>query len=128
MDLSMSAAGLQVLIVDDNDMAAELLSEFVGLLGYEARMSSTGAAALAECAKQRPDVIITDIMLPDYDGYELAARFRSELGEQIQIIALSGLPKNNQRPEAVAFNHWLEKPVDLSTLEDLLAQVDRKPA
>lgn len=124
----MSAAGLQVLIVDDNDMAAELLSEFVGLLGYDAKTSATGAAALAECANHRPDVIITDIMLPDHDGYELAARFRRELGDDIQIIALSGLPKNNQRPEAVAFNHWLEKPVDLSTLEDLLAQVDRKSA
>ncbi|WP_233238533.1 response regulator [Bordetella sp. LUAb4] len=124
----MSAAGLQVLIVDDNDMASELLSEFVGLLGHDAKTSATGTEALTACANHRPDVIITDIMLPDYDGYELAARLRQQLGDDIPIIALSGLPKNNQRPEAVAFNHWLEKPVDLSTLEDLLAQVDRKPA
>lgn len=124
----MSAEGLQVLIVDDNDMASELLSEFVGLLGHEAKTAANGNDAIAICDAARPDVIITDIMLPDYDGYELAARFRKQLGSDIHIIALSGLPKNNQRPEAVAFNHWLEKPVDLSTLEDLLAQVDRKPA
>jgi two-component system, OmpR family, response regulator len=124
----MSAEGLQVLIVDDNDMASELLSEFVGLLGHEAKTSANGTDAIAQCAAARPDVIITDIMLPDYDGYELAARFRQQLGKDVHIIALSGLPKNNQRPEAASFDHWLEKPVDLSTLEDLLAKVDRKPA
>ncbi|OZI37819.1 hypothetical protein CAL29_05430 [Bordetella genomosp. 10] len=124
----MSAEGLHVLIVDDNDMASELLSEFVGLLGHDAKTAATGAEALALCAEARPDVIITDIMLPDHDGYELAARFRAQLGAGVHIIALSGLPKNNQRPEAVAFDHWLEKPVDLTTLENLLAQLDRKPA
>ncbi|MFC4275317.1 response regulator [Achromobacter aloeverae] len=124
----MSAEGLQILIVDDNDMASELLSEFVGLLGHDAKTAATGAEALTLCENGRLDVILTDIMLPDCDGYELAARMRKQLGNGVHIIALSGLPKNSQRPEAVAFDHWLEKPVDLSTLEELLARVERKSA
>jgi CheY-like chemotaxis protein len=124
----MSADNLQVLIVDDNELASELLSEFVELLGHDVKTSPTGTSALEHCAQHRPDVVITDIVLPDVDGYELAARLRSTLGESIRIIALSGLPRNPQRPEADAFDVWLEKPVDLSTLETLLAGVSGKAA
>ncbi len=123
----MSAEGLQILIVDDNDMASELLSEFVGLLGHEARTSATGAGAVALCREYRPQVVITDIVLPDFDGYELAQRLRTQFGDDVRIIALSGLPRNNQRPETASFDHWLEKPVDLSTLEVLLAAGAGKP-
>jgi two-component system OmpR family response regulator len=122
----MSAGSLQVLIVDDNEMASELLSEFVELLGYTAKTSATGADAVALCGNYRPQVVITDIILPDFDGYELATRLRTLLGHETRIIALSGLPKNPQRPDAGNFDYWLEKPVDLSTLENLLAQAGGK--
>ncbi len=49
-------------------------------------------------------------MLPDLDGYELAARLRARFGKEIRIIALSGLPRNNDRAEASNFDTWLEKP------------------
>src|ERR1700754_3079409 len=111
---SMSAESLQVLIVDDNEMASELLSEFVEFLGHDAKTSATGAEAVTLCGSYRPQVVITDIVLPDFDGYELAMRLRAMLGPETRIIALSGLPKNPQRPEADNFDAWLEKPVDLS--------------
>lgn len=122
----MSAESLQILIVDDNEIASELLSEFVGLLGHDAKTSATGTDAVALCGDYRPQVVITDIVLPDFDGYELAVRLRAILGQETRIIALSGLPKNPQRPEGENFDNWLEKPVDLSTLEKLLAQAGGK--
>lgn len=124
----MSAGNLQVLIVDDNELASELLSEFVELLGHEVSTSANGTDAVAACEAYRPQVIITDIVLPDFDGYELAARLRKTLGSGTRIIALSGLPKNMQRPEVAAFDDWLEKPVDLSALENLLAETGGKAA
>jgi CheY-like chemotaxis protein len=124
----MTAESLQVLIVDDNEMASELLSEFVSLLGHVAQTCANGTDALAKCRDYRPQVVITDIVLPDFDGYELATRLRATLGNETRIIALSGLPRNNDRPEVAAFDAWLEKPLDLSTLEDLLAESGGKRA
>jgi CheY-like chemotaxis protein len=116
----MTDKSLQILIVDDNEMASELLSEFVELLGHGAKTTANGADALAACAEYRPDVVITDIVLPDFDGYELASQLRATLGREVRIIALSGLPRNGERAEAAAFDLWLEKPLDLSVLERML--------
>ncbi|OZI62056.1 response regulator [Bordetella genomosp. 11] len=116
----MTDTPLQILIVDDNEMASELLSEFVDLLGHKCRAAATGRAAIEACDAARPDVVVTDIVLPDLDGYELAARLRARFGQEIRIIALSGLPRNNDRAEASNFDAWLEKPLDLSVLERLL--------
>ena len=112
---------LQVLIIDDNDLASELLSEFVSLLGYRVSVAGTGAQALASCAEQPPHVIIVDIILPDIDGYELATRLRAQMGDGPTILALSGLPKSMQRQASDMFDAWLEKPVDLTVLEKMLA-------
>jgi CheY-like chemotaxis protein len=118
----MTDKNLQILIVDDNEMASELLSEFVELLGYRTKTTATGSGAIEACGNGRPDVVITDIVLPDLDGYELAIRLREQFGKDIRIIALSGLPRNGERQEAAAFDAWLEKPLDLSVLERLLAE------
>lgn len=118
----MTDKNLQILIVDDNEMASELLSEFVELLGHDARTTANGSDAIAACDDERPDVVITDIVLPDLDGYELAARLRAQYGQAIRIIALSGLPRNGEREESAAFDAWLEKPLDLTLLEQLLAE------
>lgn len=111
---------LQILIVDDNEMASELLSEFIELLGHGSRTTATAGEAIAACEARRPDVVITDIVLPDLDGYELASRLRAAYGKELRILALSGLPRNNDRAEAINFDAWLEKPLDLSVLERML--------
>lgn len=116
----MTDKNLQILIVDDNEMASELLAEFIDLLGHQSEAAANGGDALAACDARRPDVVITDIVLPDLDGYELAARLRAKFGSEIRILALSGLPKDNGRAEASNFDAWLEKPLDLSVLERLL--------
>ncbi|HTK03069.1 MAG TPA: response regulator [Bordetella sp.] len=116
----MTDKNLHILIVDDNDMASELLSEFIELLGHHPQTAATGADAIAACESRRPDIVIADILLPDLDGYELAARLRAKFGQEIRIIALSGLPRNNDRDGAGHFDAWLEKPLDLSVLERLL--------
>lgn len=119
---------IQVLIVDDNDLASELLSEFVGLLGHNVNVAGTGEQALARCADNPPQVVIVDIILPDIDGYELATRLREQMGEQPKIVALSGLPKSMQRGKNDVFDAWLEKPVDLAVLEGMLAEAANRSA
>jgi two-component system OmpR family response regulator len=118
----MSQASKRVLIVDDNEMASELLAEFLELCGHDAKVSHTGADAMDMADKFSPEIVIVDIVLPDTDGYALADRFRKRAGATPTIVALSGLPKNMRSGDAALFDAWLEKPADLDALEALLAK------
>lgn len=118
----MTDKNLQILIVDDNEMASELLSEFVELLGYSTKTTANGQDAITVCAQYRPDVVITDIVLPDLNGYELAALLRAKFGKNLRIIALSGMPQDNHCEKTATFDAWLDKPLDLSALQRLLTQ------
>lgn len=111
----------RVLIVDDNEMASELLGEFLELSGHVAHIAHSGQAALDVARVQAPDVCILDIVLPDMDGYALAAALREQCVVTPRIIALSGLPKSMRRGEDSLFDAWLEKPADLDTLESMIA-------
>jgi len=66
----------QVLVVDDNPDKLTLLEVALGMEGYDVRTASNGAEALAAVESYPPDLIITDVMMPKMDGYELARRVR----------------------------------------------------
>lgn len=117
---------LQVVVVDDNDLASELLCEVVEMLGHEVRVAATGGQALALCAEHVPNVLIVDIILPDIDGYALAEQLRQHYGSSVVILALSGLPKSMQNNPDGLFDAWMEKPVDLDTLEGYLSSASRR--
>ncbi|MEI2416866.1 response regulator [Orrella sp. JC864] len=117
---------MRVLIVDDNELASELLSEFITLLGHRVSVAGSGEQAMEKSAQENPDIVIVDIILPDLDGYELAARLRKQREAPPRIVALSGLPKSMQREQNGMFDAWLEKPVDLAVLENMLAQTAQK--
>lgn len=116
----MTAINKRVLIVDDNEMASELLGEFLEMSGHTAVIAHSGQAALEAARSAAPDACIVDIVLPDMDGYALASALRQEVATPMKIIALSGLPKSMRRGDHSLFDTWLEKPADLDTLESLL--------
>lgn len=118
-----AAVKRQVLIVDDNEMASELLGEFLELSGHTARIAHSGRSALDAARESVPDVFIVDIVLPDMDGYALAAELRREAKAPLKIIALSGLPKAMRSGDHSLFDAWLEKPADLDSLESLLSTI-----
>ncbi|WP_251863622.1 response regulator [Achromobacter sp. Marseille-Q4962] len=111
---------MRVLLVDDNEVSAELLAEFLGLSGVQARWAGTAAQALETVGDFAPHAVVADILLPDMDGYELARRLR-ENGAPLRIYALSGLSRQERRDEAAGlFDGWLEKPADPDALLALL--------
>lgn len=119
----MSQASKRVLIVDDNEMASELLAEFLELCGHDARISHTGADAMSSAAAFAPEVVIVDIVLPDTDGYALAGLIRERATPAPMIMALSGLPRGMRREGGDdVFDAWLEKPADLNALEAMVAK------
>jgi two-component system OmpR family response regulator len=74
-------SAIRVLVVDDEPNIAELLAMALRLEGWEITIANTGNAALTVAKKARPDVVVLDIMLPDFDGMEVMRRLRSHSPE-----------------------------------------------
>jgi PAS domain S-box-containing protein len=115
-----------VLVVDDNCDAAEMLEMALSGVGYAVRVAADGESALELIAAHPPDIAVLDIGLPGIDGYELARRTRLASPETI-LVALSGYGQatDRERSRQAGFAVHLVKPVDLKALtraiEDLLS-------
>jgi two-component system OmpR family response regulator len=68
-----------LLVVEDDTTLRELLSASLRLVGFAVTPVTTGTEALAAIQQVRPDLIVLDVMLPDFDGFEVARRLRQEL-------------------------------------------------
>ncbi|MCX5166819.1 response regulator transcription factor [Streptomyces antibioticus] len=68
-----------LLVVEDDSTLRELLSASLRLAGFAVTPVTTGAEALAAVRQERPDLMVLDVMLPDFDGFEVARRLRQEL-------------------------------------------------
>jgi PAS domain S-box-containing protein len=113
----------RVLVVDDNQDAAESLAEVLRMLGHPVTLAYDPLQALAVAARAIPDVAILDIGLPGMDGYELAVRLR-ELDREgrCRFIALSGYgqDQDRQRSAQAGFSVHMIKPVDIAALSQLI--------
>ena len=122
----MREAKHQVLVVEDNDDAAEALATLVQLLGHEARTARDGPEALARVDDYRPDLALIDIGLPGMDGYELARRLRerTDLASTV-LVALTGYGGEDDRlrSQAAGFDRHITKPVDFGELSALLGSL-----
>ena len=72
---------IRVLVVDDEPNIAELLAMALRLEGWEIAVAHSGAKAVAAARRERPDAIVLDIMLPDFDGLEVMRRIRTQQPE-----------------------------------------------
>ncbi len=108
-------AGRRVLVVDDNEDAAELLAELLASYGHEVRVAHDGPSALTLARAFRPEVALVDIGLPVMDGYELGARLRAEPAlAGLRLVALTGYGQASDRARTreVGFDEHLVKPAD----------------
>ena len=117
----------RILVVEDNQDAAESLATLIELMGHEVRSVHDGASALETAAAFRPDVVLLDIGLPDMNGYEVAPRLRQQPGlERIALAALTGWGQEEDRLRArtAGFDHHFVKPIDVDGLRAWLASLD----
>ncbi len=109
------AESRRVLIVDDNDDAAELLAELLAAHGHVTRIAHDGPAALAMLPEFAPHVALLDIGLPAMDGYELARRMRATAaGAKACIVAVTGYGQetDRRRSSEAGFDAHFVKPLD----------------
>jgi PAS domain S-box-containing protein len=126
------AAGLapkarRVLVVDDNEDAADSLATLLQMSGHEVTLASDGPAALRVAAAAAPDVVLLDIGLPGMDGYEVARRLR-ELPAlaSVRLVAMTGYAQERHKEAGLraGFHAHLVKPVDPDQLLGMIAAPD----
>jgi CheY-like chemotaxis protein/two-component sensor histidine kinase len=115
--------GARVLVVDDNEDIAELLSYALSEEGFTTAVAHDAATALATSRIFAPRAAVVDVGLPDIDGYELARAMRAEFGPGLTLIAATGYgkPRDRQRAVDAGFACHLVKPV---TVEELVRTLD----
>ena len=119
--------GTKVLVVDDDQDAAELLAEALDLLECETQVALDGERALALARSFRPKVAFLDLELPVIDGREVAARLRADPSmADLKLIALTGYAPPSD-PVRSAFDDYVVKPLDIRRLSELLTRAsDRR--
>src|ERR1700755_3295119 len=91
----------RVLIVDDNEDAANSLAMLLKLSGHETAPVYSAADALSHAATFRPDVVLLDIGLPGMDGYEVAQQMRELPGfRNVRLVAVTGYGRSEDRIRA----------------------------
>jgi CheY-like chemotaxis protein len=125
---ALRAVARRVLIVDDNRDAADSLSEGLTACGHLTAVAYDGPAALKTAAAFQPEVVFLDIGLPVMDGYELARRLRTQIAPDVPLVALTGygLESDRDQARAAGFHHHLVKPIDLDTVEALVARLSAR--
>jgi two-component system CheB/CheR fusion protein len=118
-----------ILVVDDNQDAANSLALLLAGLGVEVKVAYEGQEALMLCHDWTPELVFLDLDLPGMDGFEIAQRLRSlPEGPAMKVIAVTGSAKakDRQRGREAGFDQHLVKPVDPEALEALVAQHCRR--
>jgi CheY-like chemotaxis protein len=108
-----------VLVVDDTPSGRAVLVDALSALGFEVHDAADGALALEEAARMRPDLVITDLVMPEMDGFELTRRLRSApAGVHLPIIATSAsaTPDTEAQSRAAGANLFIGKPIERPAL------------
>jgi len=123
-----SLKGLKVLVVDDDADTRELIGEVLRECGSEVITSPSAAEALVALEQHKPDILISDLGMPDEDGYSLISQIRalpSERGGQIPAAALTAYARAEDRMRVLrsGFQFHLPKPVDSAELVTVVASL-----
>ena len=118
-----SLTGLDVLIVEDSPDTLMLLSALFSKEGATVTTAASAAEALKHAVSKRPSVIISDIGMPDVDGYELLQQLKVIPGmDEVPAIAISGYASDEDRERALGtgYRALVAKPIDVDVLFDLI--------
>jgi CheY-like chemotaxis protein len=115
----------RILVVDDNEDAAWLLSEALRLAGHDVHVSHDGAAALELARHCAPQIAFLDVGLPGMDGYALCRELYA-LPRRPKLVAVTGYGQLSDRERALAagFDLHFVKPVRLHEVHAAIAAID----
>ncbi|MDQ6605889.1 MAG: response regulator transcription factor [Actinomycetota bacterium] len=128
-----------VLVVDDEPTIAEVVSRYLERAGYRARIAADGVSAIESAARQRPDLVVLDLMLPGLDGLEVMRRLaslalRHHGRDRIAVILLTAKGEESDRVIGLRLgaDDYVVKPFSpaelVARVDAVLRRVDTSPA
>jgi len=112
-------AGRRVLVVEDNPLNLKLVRDVLTASGYEVLPAVTGAEGVTLAATCDPDLVLMDLQLPDFDGYEALRRLREDPALQaVPVVAVTAfaMREDRERAKESGFDGYLEKPISIREL------------
>ncbi len=125
-EISDSKSGRWALVVDDVSDVTEMLSVLMNHAGYEVSTASSAQDAITLARENHFDVVISDIGMPEMNGYELAQALRKLPGyESVPMVAVTGysLFDDRNRSLTAGFNEHVTKPIDPRAFLELIEQL-----
>jgi len=112
-----TAGPLRVLVVDDNPLNTELVGFVLQADGFAVQTAADAVEALAQIARQRPEVILMDIQLPGMDGMTLTQQLKADAATRdIVVIAFTAyaMKGDENRLRAAGCDGYLSKPINVA--------------
>ncbi|EFP0092405.1 two-component system sensor histidine kinase RcsC [Escherichia coli] len=112
---------MMILVVDDHPINRRLLADQLGSLGYQCKTANDGVDALNVLSKNHIDIVLSDVNMPNMDGYRLTQRIR-QLGLTLPVIGVTAnaLAEEKQRCLESGMDSCLSKPVTLDVIKQTL--------
>jgi two-component system OmpR family response regulator len=111
----------RVLVVDDEEAITDLVATALRYEGFEVAVRSSGRGALEAVASFRPQIVVLDVMLPDFDGFETARRMTAD-GRRVPVLFLTARDATEDKVKGLSLggDDYVTKPF---SLEELIARV-----
>jgi len=116
----------KILLVEDNEMNRDMLSRRLARRGHEVVTADNGAQALTAAEKEKFDLVLMDLRLPDISGWEVTKQLRARSANQaLKIIALTAHAMEGDRQAALdaGCDDYDTKPVDMVRLTEKIARL-----
>lgn len=116
----------KILVVEDDEMVAEVVRVNLEADGYEVIHAANGSAGLAAVSQQIPDLIVLDVMMPEVDGWTVLTRLRDDAATRhLPVIMLSAkaMPADQVRGYNLGATAYLTKPFSAPELSEKVRQV-----
>lgn len=112
---------MTIYVVDDCKDTSDSLATLLSMLGHRAVACYSAEGALTLVQEAKPDCVMLDIAMAGMDGLELTNRLRTQFGDDIVLVAITGEPHDDPlvRATFVAVDHYFEKPVTLDQIQKL---------
>ena len=127
MGQSTQHSATRILVVDDNEDAANSLATLLEVVGYKVRIAYDGPEGIEAADEFEPAVALLDIGLPKLSGYDIARHVRGRRGGEVLLVAITGWGQEDDRRRAreAGFDHHFTKPADF---DKLLSLIDKELA
>lgn len=126
LDITTTLDKLAILVVDDSEDTSEMLSQLLKVTGATVTSAASGQQALRIIAEKEFDVVLSDISMPEMDGFEFLRRLRQLPGRgDVPVLALTGYgrPEDIERAQREGFFSHVTKPFDVHALLQILKRM-----